>query len=67
MTGGELALMIWRAAVAADQGDPIEAAKLLEHAAQRLRQEGGEEEPARSGTAGKQPGEVLLHLARPHL
>jgi hypothetical protein len=50
MTGSELALMIWRAAVAADEGDPIEAAKILEHAARRLRQQGGErKEPASAG------------------
>jgi hypothetical protein len=32
--------MIWRAAVAADKGERIEAAEILEHAARQLRQTG---------------------------
>ena len=50
MTGNDLALLIWRAAVAAEKGEPIEAAELLELAARQLRQEGGERnQPAPAG------------------
>jgi hypothetical protein len=41
MTSGcELALMIWGAAVAADKGELIEAAEILENAARQLRRKG---------------------------
>jgi hypothetical protein len=33
----DLSRLLWRAALAAEQGDPIAAAELLEVAAQRLR------------------------------